>query len=154
MSNHRALFVFGTLLDTDLLQLVSSQAIDSLTLEPAVLVNYECRNVLNQHYPLLVAVEGAQAAGKVIRGLTTEALDRIVFYEGVHYALYPSEVVLNNGMTEAVAYFAGSEQVVPLKTHWNLAQWQANAKSDTLPRAERYMQCYGEMSVAEAEAYW
>jgi hypothetical protein len=149
-----ALFSFGTLMDTDLLPLVCEQAMDTLVLEPAVVPGRSRRWVLDDHYPVLVAEDGRTTEGLIIRGLGEEALNRIVFFEGEEFNLEPLLVQKANGEWERVQYFADTNLKEISASEWTLSEWQRTTKADTLHRIVGYMQCYGNMSIAEADAYW
>lgn len=154
MKEALALFSFGTLMDTDLLPLVCKQAMDTLVLEAAVVPNRSRRWVLDDHYPVLVEEQGRSTDGLIIRGLEEEALQRIVFFEGEEFNLEPMQVLKNNGEWEEVNYFADTNLKQISSSEWSLSEWQRTTKADTLNRVVRYMQCYGKMSLAEADAYW
>lgn len=154
MKESLALFSFGTLMDTDLLPLVCEQAMDTLALETAVVPERSRRWVLDDHYPVLVAEEGRTTEGLIIRGLEPEALNRIVFFEGEEFNLEPLSVQKANGDWEQVQYFADTNLKEISTWEWTLTEWQRTTKADTLNRVVRYMQCYGKMSIAEADAYW
>jgi len=141
-------------MDAELLTLVSEQALDTLTLESSIVANHRRRWVLDDHYPVLVPAEGEFTQGLIIRGLNTRALDRIIFFEGEEFFLTPIEVQLENGQWEKVQYFADNHRKEISDTDWSLEEWQRTTKADTLPRVIRYMQCFGKMSRAEADAYW
>jgi hypothetical protein len=154
MQRQNGIFTFGTLMDIDLLQLVSQQSIDSLRLDPAILADHARRWVLDDHYPALVASPGSSTQGLIIHGLNEEALNRIVFFEGEEFTLRIIAVKLLDGRMEQAGYFAYNQRNPVSQQEWHLEEWQRSTKHDTLPRVERYMQCYGEMSLAEADAYW
>lgn len=154
MNESLALFSFGTLMDTDLLPLVCKQDMKTLALEAAVVPGRSRRWVLDDHYPVLVAEQGRTTDGLIIRGLEEEALARIIFFEGEEFNLEPLSVQKENGDWEQVQYFADTNKKEISTSEWSLAEWQRTTKDDTLARVVRYMQCYGKMSLAEADAYW
>jgi len=149
-----ALFSFGTLMDADLLELVSQQSIDSLVLEPVRVVDHVRRWVLDDHYPVLVPENGRDTQGLIIRGLNENSMKRIVFFEGEEFTLQVIDVLRVNKQTETVKYFADNHRKVISDTEWSMEEWQRTTKPDTMPRVRRYMQCYGRMSAAEADAFW
>jgi len=151
------LFVFGTLMDPEVLGIVCEAATGRAVTEPAVVENRARRWVVDDHYPVLVAAPGESVAGLLVHGLDERAHERVVFFEGEEFVLEP--IVVRGGadgrgrLIEA-CFFAhtGCEAVSDMR--WELADWQANVKSDTLLRIRRYMDCFGVMGVAEADAYW
>ncbi|MFT4728285.1 MAG: hypothetical protein ACI9UN_002792 [Granulosicoccus sp.] len=154
MKESLALFSFGTLMDTDLLPLVCEQAMDTLVLESAVVPERSRRWVLDDHYPVLVVEEGRTTQGLIIRGLEEEAFSRIVFFEGEEFNLEPLSVQKANGEWERVQYFADTNRKQISASEWTLSEWQRTTKADTLSRIVGYMQCYGKMTLAEADAFW
>ncbi len=148
------LFSFGTLMDTDLLPLVCEQAVESLSLESAKVPDHSRRWVLDDAYPVLVPEKGRFTEGLIIRGLSDDALERIVFFEGEEFELKPIDVQHPSGVWERVQYFADTHRKAISETEWSLENWQHSTKADTLPRVVRYMKCFGKMSRAEADAYW
>ncbi len=154
MTQDGDLFSFGTLMDTELLEIVCGQSLDTIIREPAHIKDYIALWVQNDHYPVLVPREGATTQGVIIRGLTDEALDRIIFFEGGEFSLQNVEVQNARNVRESVIFFADNALKSVSDTPWHLEQWQRATKPDTMPRVTRYMQCYGVMSVDEADAYW
>ena len=141
-------------MDAELLELVCQQSMASLVLEPAKVIDHARRWVIDDHYPVLVPEKGRDTQGLIIRGLSSESLDRIVFFEGEEFTVQHIEVSLEKGQAEAVKYFADNHRKVISETDWSMDEWQRTTKPDTMPRVRRYMQCYGRMSAAEADAYW
>lgn len=148
------LFSFGTLMDTELLTTVCGQHLDTLELTPACVQDHVRRWVTDDHYPVLVPQLGSATTGLVIGGLTQEALNRIVFFEGEEFELSPLAVQRADGTMLSVQYFADTNRKVISDSEWTLEQWQRSTKPDTMVRVARYMQCYGKMSAEEADAYW
>lgn len=154
MTHHLSLFSFGTLMDAELLELVCQQSLDSLTLEPARVVDHARRWVIDDHYPVLVPEKGDATQGLIIHGLSDEAMDRIVFFEGEEFTVQHIKVLRENNQAETVQYFADNHRKIISDSDWSMEEWQRTTKPDTMPRVRRYMQCYGHMSAAEADAYW
>ena len=141
-------------MDSELLQLVSRQSLDSMLREPADVVGHARHWVLDDHYPVLVESPDCRTAGLIIRGLETEAMRRIEFFEGEEFSLEIMQVERLGGHLEQVSYFASNHRKPISDRQWLLEDWQRTTKQYTMPRVERYMQCYGLMSIAEADAYW
>lgn len=154
MTQDLALFSFGTLMDAELLELVCQQSMASLVLEPARVIDHARRWVIDDHYPVLVPEKGIATQGLIIRGLTDKSMDRVVFFEGEEFTVQHIEVLRECDQIEIVKYFADNHRKVISDTDWSMEEWQRTTKPDTMPRVRRYMQCYGRMSAAEADAYW
>lgn len=141
-------------MDAQVLQLVSAQAVDTLVTEPADVAGHARRWVLDDHYPVLVADAACRTSGLIIRGLEPEAMQRIEFFEGEEFSLELMHVERPDGHVERVSYFSSNHRHPVSDREWLLEEWQQTTRQHTLPRIERYMQCYGRMSIAEADAYW
>lgn len=141
-------------MDAELLALVCGQDMDTIVREPAVVKDHVPLWVVDDHYPVLVPRAGSHTDGMIIRGLLGESLDRIIFFEGGEFSVQTIDVVTTNGITESVQFFADTDKKQVSDFIWYLDEWQRTTKPDTMPRVVRYMQCYGKMSVDEADAYW
>ena len=148
------LFSFGTLMDADLLSAVCGNDASAILKEPAVISDHVALWVQNDHYPVLVPRRGVNTDGLILRNLSSEAFSRIVFFEGGEFTVQHVEVINASGVTERLPFFADNEHAEISDVVWRLEQWQKSTKPDTMPRVERYMQCYGKMGVDEADAYW
>ena len=74
------LFVFGSLIDTEILTLVTNMSLDDLSLIEASVSGYRCSEIVEDTCPVLVVVEHASAKGMLLSGLTDDAMRRIVFF--------------------------------------------------------------------------
>ena len=154
MTHYDTLFSFGTLMDAELLELVCGHSLDTLVREPAVVKDHTPLWVIGDDYPVLVARTGLRTQGLIIRGLSPQALDRIIFFEGGEFNVQHLDVVNTHDVIERVPYFASTDVMNVSENIWQLDQWQRTTKADTMSRVVRYMQCYGKMSIDEADAYW
>lgn len=141
-------------MDAELLSLVCGQHADSFVREPAMVHDHQAFWVSDDHYPVLVPLQGVTTQGIILRDLPSEAIERIVFFEGGEFSIQSIEVVCENGISETVNFFADNHLKSISDTVWHLEDWQRAIKSDTLPRVVRYMECFGKMDVHEADAYW
>lgn len=147
-------------MDAELLELVCGHSLDNIVREPAHVVDQVALWVKDDHYPVLVPRQGAITEGLIIRGLSDESMNRIIFFEGGEFSVQHIDVVKgsrtqeNSSTRENVMFFADNELKAVSDMPWCLTQWQRTTKQDTLPRVSRYMQCYGLMNVDEADAYW
>ena len=160
------LFAFGTLMDEEVLAIVCDRPIATFATEPARVSGRARRAVTDDHYPVLVEAPGASVEGLLIHGLDAAALERIAFFEGEEFTLEPIRVTrAAEGATRSsgrasgpleldAVHFAHTDRKPVGESGWELADWQANTKPDTLPRVRRYMAHFGVLSVAEADAHW
>ena len=158
----RPLFVFGTLMDADVLQLVCGMNLSELTLQPAVANGFKRRTVLGESFPVLVDAKGESVSGVLVCGLSQRALQRAQFFEGEEYVLKPIHVEGSPeshssqqrvGELEAV-FFADNAVYACEDKDWSIQHWQGQDKAEFLPRLACYMSLFGSMSAAEADQHW
>ncbi|MCZ4280586.1 gamma-glutamylcyclotransferase [Kiloniella laminariae] len=147
------LFFFGSLMDPDVLEIVTGRAIDQTHLKPGTLEGYRCEREVKESYPVLVPCPGGKATVLIAEGLSETEIDRILFYETGEYDLVPFTVDDGTGKLEAQG-FATGEGIKTSGDTWRLNVWQATEKSDFLPLASAFMAAYGKMSIPEALKYW
>ena len=98
------LFVFGSLMDPEVLELVSGLA--ELTINAATVEGFRQCEVSEESYPVLVADEASVCHGLLVGGLTVLAVQRILFFEGGEYTLEPITVTGDDTATELIeAYY-------------------------------------------------
>lgn len=149
------LFVFGTLMDPDVFDLVTGRRLASYVTRPARLDAMARRRAAGEHYPVLVPDPSASVDGFVVEGLAGEALSRARFFEGEEFELERGRVRLIAGDVVIEArFFADRTNDEHTDQPWRLVDWQRDAKAALMPRIRRYMSCYAKMDVAEADAYW
>ncbi|MEO0618861.1 MAG: gamma-glutamylcyclotransferase family protein [Pseudomonadota bacterium] len=148
------MFFFGTLMDLDVLEIVSGQSRAQLTCAPASAEGVVQRNVIGQDFPVLVDAPGAHMTGRIVYGLTETARDRILFYEGEEYRVCDITVRTADGGKVACHYFADNAVYEISDVPWDFDAWQRTQKTEFLSRARRFMALYGTMSAAAADAYW
>lgn len=148
------MFFFGTLMDQDVLELVTGQAPSGLEITPAVAIDVVKRVVVNETYPVLVAQTEGRAVGVVVSGLTAGSLERILFFEGEEYGLHGITVETGDARRVASRYFADNEIDEHTDQAWDLDRWRREEKAEFLTQTRRYMQHFGAMSTIEADAFW
>ncbi len=156
------LFVFGSLIDTEVLRLVTAMSPDELSFSDAVAEGYRCSKIAEDSCPVLIAKDGCNASGKLVKGLTQEALRRIVFFEGPEYSLdqvtvrriqSSSEPDFNRVRTTAW-YFRDAGSYTVLSSDWHYDVWVETDRSPFLQSSEVYMASYGKLTAEEADAIW
>ena len=75
-------FAYGTLIFAEVMEAVAGARYPS---EDAVLEGYRRFRVRDRAYPGVVEAEGAETAGRLYRGLTLTALERLDHFEGDLY---------------------------------------------------------------------
>lgn len=150
------LFVFGSLMDHDVLELVSDMPIATLSIREAEVEGFRQCEVREESYPVLVADKSAKCRGLLVGGLTTVAVERILFFEGDEYTLEPITVSVENADEEitGVYYFSDTGAYTVRAESWNFDHWQQHHKSPFIAASAAYMNLFGQMSAAEADARW
>jgi hypothetical protein len=149
-----SLFVFGSLMDRDVLGLVSGIDADNLMLTPATAYGQKQCEVVEESYPVLVADEAASCSGLLISQLTPLALQRIMFFEGEEYFLAPVSVSAHGGSVVNAWYFRDAGVYTVRGTAWDFAAWQNTHKTSFMQASSEYMALFGTMTSAEADAHW
>jgi len=158
-------------MDSDVLELVSGMSIGDLSIQNATAAGYRQCEVSEESYPVLVADDSAKCNGLLIGGLTTLAIERVLFFEGEEYALKPIAVLGANepdGRANVVAadaggnndahcnayYFSDNGTYTVRAESWDYADWQRHHKSSFVDASTSYMELFGQMTAAEADAHW
>jgi len=157
----RPLFAFGTLMDSDVMQMVFDVPLSSVQLNAAVLTGYTRRLVRGESFPVLVPTANGKVSGVLIYGLNENHYQRAQFYEGDEYTLCPisvrslpnSHASMQAGEIDA-AFFADNHIYSLAAQDWSIEHWRQYDKAKMLPRLKRYMNYYGEISATEADKHW
>lgn len=150
------LFVFGSLMDSDLLSVVLGRPA-AVMAEPAVLGGFKRRRARDEVFPILVPDlhDGTTVDGLLIDGLEDHDLDRILFYEGAGYALRPLVVEDGRRRRRSARVFLSTGLLQDSGEPWHLDQWQGSEKAYALLLAEELMTFHGTCAVEDVEgAVW
>lgn len=147
------LFVFGTLLDPDLVSVVIGNDISDFRTEPARVHGHRAVRAAHAAYPILVEHPEAVTHGMLIHGLSDEHVERIAFYETHEYELGAIHVHAEDAPTHARAFFS-IDAVIPSDDAWKLAEWQRQHKKLALVEAELALGHFGALDLAEISARW
>jgi gamma-glutamylcyclotransferase (GGCT)/AIG2-like uncharacterized protein YtfP len=149
------LFVFGSLMDEDVLALVTAMASSDLQTVAGTVNGYKQCEVEEESYPVLVPCEGAVTDGVLVSGLTVQAIERVLFFEGEEYRLQSVEVLAGEGQSVVPAYYfcdTGAYTVRP--DAWDFAHWRDFHKPAFIESSRAYMSLFGTMTAAEADVHW
>lgn len=147
------LFVFGTLLDPDLVSVVIGSDISGFRTEPARVHGQKAVRAAHAAYPILVEHPEAVTHGLLIHGLTDEQVERIAFYETHEYELSGIHVHRAEEPVHARAFFS-IDAVIPSEDLWRLAEWQRQHKKLALVEAELALGHFGTLDLAQISAHW
>lgn len=87
------IFVYGTLLNTEVLQLLINEP---LSLQKAELINYKRVTVLGEVFPAIFPEKNSKVDGAVIMGLNDSNIDLLDEYEDILYDRKSVTVALTN----------------------------------------------------------
>ncbi|MGB1238198.1 MAG: gamma-glutamylcyclotransferase family protein [Pseudomonadales bacterium] len=153
MNKALPLFVYGTLLDVDILSAVLGRALLPNALQPANLPGYSTLTYPGESFPVLCECSYSSAAGALLHGLSEEDWQRIDFYEGDEYGFVEIKTQTAAGEVLALINHQADSQL-DARTPWTIQGWVSEAKPAFLPLCQRYMALFGSMSIAEADVYW
>ena len=147
------LFVFGTLMDLDVLGIVLGRKIEEPFIRSATLGGFSCVRISDETYPVLVADPNAMARGGVLQNLNEADWSRIRFFESYEYELESCLIEIEGeGIVEAV--YCSEGITAGAFEPWTLSWWQKHHKANFLHLISAYMALYGQAPVEEAEALW
>ena len=140
-------------MDPEILALVSGMPLSELDIRPATVIDHVQREVIGEVFPVLVPAPGQHADGFLIYGLSAQALDRILFFEGEEYRLEPLTVRLSDGL-HAARYFRDTAVYQISEHSWDFDGWRIKERDEFIRRTNDYMALYNTMSAADADAHW
>jgi len=153
------LFVFGSLMDPDLLSVVLGGAPDHLDREPARLAGYRRHRAEGEVFPVLVedAAGRGWVDGLLLHGLTDGDLARILYYEGAEYA--PHIVTVTAAPRERrrrcrSRAFLSTGVLRDSGEPWELASWQSEEKPVALRLASELMTRFAAGMAAPTPDEW
>lgn len=115
------IFLFGTLRDPELLNIVAGRKV---AVNTAVLKHHRIATAHAQSFPILAPDESADATGLLTEPLDAETLARLDYYEAPYdYARVPVNVEAAGQETPAELYRPATEKWQP-DADWSLADWQ------------------------------
>lgn len=152
-AEHIALFVFGTLRDSDVRQIVLGRELPAQCCSKAELGDHERLMLHDETYPVLVPCAGGRVPGDILR-LTAQDLARVTFFEAEEYELESAQVSDTDGQSVDVVLCAERATRPGPRYPWSLRQWQIEHKNAFLEHARTYMALYGKMSAVQADVVW
>ena len=131
------LFVFGTLLDRDLLAQVLARDISDLRFTPGTADGFRRLRARGESFPVLVHGCAEEVDGLLIDGLSATDFARLCFFEA-GYALASIAIATGNGPVSA-QFFAHDDRLTASDDGWALETWRAFDKPLELTAAARWM---------------
>ena len=147
-------FLYGSLMDPELLALVIGRATDGLRFEMATVHGFLCRRALNESFPVLVPHAGGQVVGVLVFDLTSADVARLQFYEGSWYALEALPVECCGGEVLTAQVFLPTAHIAADEMVWDFDAWAAVERPLFMALVQECMSRYGTLSAAENDALW
>ncbi|HEY9163864.1 MAG TPA: gamma-glutamylcyclotransferase family protein [Magnetovibrio sp.] len=135
MSKLRSFFLYGTLMDPEILNRALGQTVDAERLSPALLPSHRRGYIVGRDFPGLRFEPGFETAGLLLHDVTTRERLRLNVYEGPHYRL--ASVTALHGAPQAESIAAHVYVVKPglkLGADWDLESWQQHHKPAYMQR--------------------
>ena len=111
-------FLFGTLTDRDVLELVLERPVAPTALVPARLAGYRRVRILRDSFPILVEDSESSVDGVVFTTASAEEDARILFFEDYDYDMAPCRPVLANWETVEATFCGAEEGVLASDEPW------------------------------------
>ena len=152
------LFIYGSLMDRELLALVIGRATDELRMEAATVHDFVCRRALNESFPILVPHPGGRVEGILVTDLTVADIARLKFYEAAdcenaEYELTALPVECRGEQLPAQT-FLPTALIAADETVWDFDTWAAAERPLFMAMIEERMSRYGSITTAENNALW
>jgi gamma-glutamylcyclotransferase (GGCT)/AIG2-like uncharacterized protein YtfP len=123
------LFVYGTLMDEDVLGRVIGRAVPASRIGAAFVDGYRRVYVEGTYFPILVPVPGGSVEGRLITGLGAQAVARLSRFEGRQFRLERMPVRLARGRTAEVECFMPAQGIKATVEEWRPDIWRRRHKA-------------------------
>jgi len=122
------LFVYGTLRDSDVLEMVTGKTHAAAGARPALLAGYRVERAAGRTYPMIVEDPAGTADGLVLERL--DATDRAALdaFEGAGYRRV-AVTVRADGADRAAEVYLPTEATPASGEPWSLEAWRRTAKA-------------------------
>lgn len=145
------IFLYGSLLDVDLLETVLGRAPDPVN---ATLEDHAAYWIQGQEFPMILQKTGQVASGLLLENLTETDVARLDFYEGPYgYTLQPVHVQTVQGRKNAQVFFPEPGAFTPGHP-WNVSDWTARHGPLQKIAAREIMSRFGVLSAQEVADRW
>lgn len=155
--SHRAaeaVFVFGSLMDRELMALVLDRDASDVAITDAAVRGFVRRRVAGEFYPALAPKPDGIVEGRLVEGLTHQDIDRIHFYEGDVYELTPVSAATADGRRVTAHVFLDGGDLKVSREGWDFESWLRHEKDEALRLTRALMRYYGRISLREVEGVW
>jgi len=130
-------FVYGTLLDIDVLETVLTAPLSIHDLGTYALDDYQAVLALNEVFPILISKPGHKIYGQVIE-VSNKDLLRLDYYEGEGYNRVEA-MVSSNDITINVFVYMPNELLNFSSIEWNIKEFSTHFKNAFILKTKDYM---------------
>lgn len=128
------LFVYGTLMDQDVLNRVVGRPVPASRIGAAFVDGYRRVYVRDSYFPILIEAEGGSVEGRLITSLGAQAVQRLTRFEGRQFQLKRLTVRLAHGRTAEAECFLPVGGVAATNEDWDPETWRRRHKRAYLSR--------------------
>lgn len=146
------LFVYGSMLNREVLNVVIGREVLDTQALAATLKDFVCREVSDETYPYLCESPGDRVTGLLVMGLSELELERVKWFESFEYVLVACQVQV--GTQTRQAFVCKSNELKSSDQLWDYVRWERENMPEFLYRSRAFMDLYGKVSLEEAEAVW
>jgi len=154
MTSRKPLFVYGSMLDEDVLEVVLGRRLAADARFTARLAGYVCVRLPDESYPILAPRPGGLVPGAVLSELRSDDWKRVEFFESTEYEFARCRVELDSGERVDAVYCAEHDVAPGAAESWEFAWWRERHKPEYIVMIRQYMALYGSAGLEEAEALW
>ena len=129
-------FMFGSLMDIDILSAVLGRDVPTGTLKAARAMDFKRLRISGVSYPALVAHPGSVADGVLVDELTPRDVARLADYEGANYDVASLRAIRLDGRNVDAKYWRWIGKRKLVDEPWDFDEWRRTAKSKMLGAAK------------------
>ena len=131
-------FFYGTLMDMEVLSIVSGLSLTSMRLRPAILPGYRRVRVQDVQYPAVYASEDHSVEGLAVHGIPQPATARLRLFENDGYDLAVEPVVIGDSTNRKAALFAATARMNLTDEDWSFEDWRRQHRRHFLLRVKAW----------------
>lgn len=140
----KPLFFYGTLRHLPLLEVVLGHSAQDMDLIDAHLQHHAVYWAQDQPFPMIAEDAGSTAYGMLLRGVTSEDVSRLDYYEGgFAYDLKDIVVAEPNGAEKIAQVYFPKSGVLSKGTRWSLTDWERDWSDISVVAAREAMEQFG-----------
>lgn len=131
-------FFYGTLMDIEVLTIVSGLSLTPMRLRPAVLQGYRRVRVQDVQYPAVYVSDDHSVEGRAVHGIPAPAAERLRLFENDGYDLAVEPVVVGDSTRRKAAVFAASARMNLTDDDWSFEEWRRKHRRQFMLRVNAW----------------